>query len=108
MVFSSDKIQWGMSWREDGPMKLVTDGVFDEGAAENRKRFFAVRGINAGQTVIADLVHGNHVAAVALEDGGRTFAKTDALITAAPGIVLTVTVADCAPVYVFDKKLNAV
>jgi YfiH family protein len=72
---------------------------------ENRRRFFAALGFTPEQAAGARQVHGarvHHVEAPGHYEG------YDALITDQTGLLLTVTVADCAPVLVFDPRQGAV
>ena len=43
-----------------------------------------------------------------MNDHGAVIPKTDALITNTSGIFLSITVADCLPVFLFDPKTNSV
>lgn len=43
-----------------------------------------------------------------LQEGHALFPQSDALVTTTPGIVLTITAADCLPVYFFDPVLGAI
>jgi YfiH family protein len=82
--------------------------------AENRRRFLSELHLKLEDSVAADLVHGNRVALVTVSDKGRGAAsadgripETDALITAEPGLILTTTHADCAPVYFYSAEKRA-
>jgi hypothetical protein len=92
--------------------------VGDEPAAvaENRRRLAAALGVD--RLTIADQ---KHTATVAVADGplaGRghdgvadsaaAFPETDAMITNQPGVALTILVADCAPVVLYDPVRRAV
>lgn len=74
----------------------------------NRRRFLASIDINPNLTVSADLTHSNAIAVANQNSGGKTFEKTDALMTNQQGLFLTLTVADCFPVYFFDTKQNII
>jgi YfiH family protein len=83
--------------------------------AENRRRFLSELRLNLEDCVSADLVHGNRVALVGVSDRGRgavsadrRIPETDALITREPGIILTTTHADCAPVYFYSAEKRAI
>ncbi|MBK7475114.1 MAG: peptidoglycan editing factor PgeF [Haliscomenobacter sp.] len=83
---------------------LSTDD--DEKAVlENRRLFFQSLGIASGQVASAYQVHGCDVKQV--ETPGR-WEGFDALITKRKGIYLTVTVADCTPILIYDPKNQAV
>lgn len=94
--------------------------VGDEPAAvaENRRRGLGLAGAVPEAAVMAGLVHGGGVArvdaAVQAPDRGPDGADptgivpgVDALITAAPGVALMVTTADCVPVYLVDPERRA-
>jgi len=87
--------------------------VGDDPAAvlENRRRAAATLGASVDDLVVANQVHGTRAAAVGDADRGRgarsadtALVEVDAMVTAAPGVVLTVLVADCAPVVLFDPE----
>lgn len=84
-----------ISEKEDGAMKL---------SDENRRRFFKKFGIKDNLAVRADLVNGNAVGIVSNQQSGKIIKKTDGLITADKNLFLTITVADCLPVFVYDPK----
>jgi YfiH family protein len=88
----------------------------DPGAVlENRRRLAAALGVEPSAFVFAQQVHGGEVRVVTAADGGRGALRfedgppdTDALITRAGGVVLTVMHADCVPVVLFDPLIPAV
>jgi YfiH family protein len=87
-----------------------------ESVLENRRRLAAALGV--ARLTVADQRHGNRVALVSGENAGRghegaadsasAFPATDALITGVPGAALTILVADCAPVVLFDPVRLAI
>jgi len=96
-----------------GPYESLNLGlrVGDEETAvlENRNRALAALDAGLDDLVVADQVHGTHVAVVGPSERGRgsrslldSIAQTDALVTTTPGLVLAVLVADCAPIVLFD------
>jgi len=62
----------------------------------------------------AEQVHGNTVALVPgperipTSDGGRVVPDVDGLITSHPGLVLSIYVADCGPIWLADRKTGAI
>jgi polyphenol oxidase len=84
--------------------------------AENRRRLAAELGV--GRLTIADQQHTARVAVVdaslagrghdGVPDAAAAFPATDAMITDLPGVALTILVADCAPVVVYDPVRRAV
>ncbi len=69
--------------------------------AENRREFFASLGFDESATVRGGQVHGDNVC---LADGAATFSNTDSLLTRRKNLLLTVSVADCVPIMIFDKE----
>ncbi|MGI6376994.1 MAG: peptidoglycan editing factor PgeF [Anaerolineae bacterium] len=65
---------------------------------ENQRRAQAVLHCGPEQVVNCQQVHGCHVAVVGMADGGSVVLATDGLVTADPGVVLTMRYADCVPV----------
>lgn len=73
--------------------------------AENRRRFFSSLGIDSQQVASSYQVHGDQILTVT--QPGR-FEGYDALITNQPNHFLTVTVADCTPILIYDAGQRAV
>ena len=101
----SEKRHGGMSFNRHETGEVV----------RNRHCFLAEWNLELTDCVSCELVHGVVVAQVGTADKGRgavspdnAIAKTDALITSEPGLILTTTHADCAPVYYFDKSQRTV
>jgi YfiH family protein len=85
--------------------------VGDEPAAvlENRRRALRTLGATLDDLVVAEQVHGAGVRVISAPDAGRgsrttadAIPATDAMVTADPGVVLAIMVADCAPVVLCD------
>ena len=108
MSFSSPTIRFGFSERSDGNMKLLYDGVLDVEAVENRRRFFQALGIDVARTVATRCVHGTEIAVITEEQAGAVFEGFDGLVTNVPNLYLTVTGADCVPVYIVDPVHHAI
>ncbi|TNE68968.1 MAG: peptidoglycan editing factor PgeF [Bacteroidetes bacterium] len=75
-----------------------------EHVAENRQRFCSALGFHPGQLAWSHQVHGAEVRLVTEPGGASGF---DALITRESGILLSVSVADCTPVLVYDTRQQA-
>lgn len=69
--------------------------------AENRRRFSGVLGFEPAQMAWSKQVHGDQISLIAAAGGMEGY---DALVTNIPGILLTVSVADCTPILIFDQK----
>lgn len=105
------RLSAGMTLREDGDMRLRADGGVQDDIL--RKRCACLETQFSNVTIAAPLpVHGAAVATVSgnepLHEKHALFSQTDALVTAVPGIVLTVTAADCLPVFFFDPVRGAI
>jgi len=81
----------------------------------NRALVLKALGFGPGQLVLAAQVHGSQVAQVGAADAGRgssdgatALPGADALITATPGLLLGVLVADCAPILLADPVSGAI
>jgi YfiH family protein len=89
--------------------------VGDEAAnvRENRRRAAAALGAGPADFVFAAQVHGRHAEVVSAADRGRgtlaagdAVGPADALVTAAPGTVLAILVADCVPIILYDPAAH--
>jgi copper oxidase (laccase) domain-containing protein len=98
-----ENIRIFVSEKKDCSMRLSGD-FKDEKIIGNRKKFFKKNGINFKDVVSADLVHGSNVRIVDIKDKGRIIKKTDGLVTKERNIFLTVTVADCLPIFLYVKN----
>jgi YfiH family protein len=80
-----------------------------ENVLENRRRVAAALEADPGDLVFCIQSHGPNVHVVTAADRGRgaltqqdAIPGTDALVTAEPGVALTVMVADCVPIVLYD------
>ncbi len=123
-LFDGDAVTAVVTTRHGG----VSAGAYDslnlgdhvgddhEAVAENRRRLAARLGVD--RLTVADQQHGRRVALVDGDNAGRghdgvadsasAFPATDAMITSRPGTALTILVADCAPVVLFDPVRKAI
>jgi YfiH family protein len=79
----------------------------------NRSRAAAALGAVPADLVVAAQVHGSHAEIVTAADRGRgalagdaPVGPADALVTTEPGPVLTILVADCVPVVLYDPAVH--
>ncbi len=72
---------------------------------ENRLRFFTHIGFKPEQTASSHQVHGDRVLLASLP--GR-YDGHDALITQEKGLLITVSVADCTPILIYDPAREAI
>lgn len=102
-----DNLILGISTRADGNMRLFNnDGLANPVA--NRELYFSKIGIDSKCIVSANLVHGNKAFVVESLDAGKIIDDCDALITNNSEIILAITVADCLPLYFYDKNKKVV
>ena len=103
------ELHYGISEKKDGFMNVKPMGSPEEDlvAGENGQRFYEKNGIDSGKVFTPYLVHGNRVAIVS-KNNLRERLRADCFVTSVPGIVLTVTVADCFPLYFYDPVRRAV
>lgn len=73
--------------------------------AENRRRLCEALGFRPEQMAWSRQVHGDQLRVVAEPGGAEGF---DALVTDRPGILLAVSIADCTPVLIYDKRNKAI
>lgn len=83
--------------------KKITPEVF-----QNRQAFLNSYGLDIANAISADLIHDNQVSRVSSANAGQIIPDCDALITQDPKSILTVTVADCLPLYFYDAKQKAI
>ena len=83
---------------------LNTDDNY-KNVTENRKRLFSTLNIYEEQIAAVHQVHGNEI--IEVLEGGYTKGY-DALITQEKNLFLTITIADCAPVLIYDEARQAV
>lgn len=95
----AQNIYLGISEREDGPMKY---------SSKNRLLFFKNQGLDHKIVISAGLVHENRVAIIDYINENQIIPDCDALITKQNKYLLLVTVADCLPIYFYDKNKRVV
>lgn len=102
MLKDFKEIIFGISERHNGKMKLAN--LDHDQATKNRQVFFQEKGIDNHQVVSAALANGLEIKIVDSGDAGQMIPGVDALITSQQDLVLAITVADCAPVYIYDVE----
>ncbi|MBL7774992.1 MAG: peptidoglycan editing factor PgeF [Saprospiraceae bacterium] len=83
----------------------INTGDTPENVAENRRRFCQALQFAPEQLAWSKQVHGAEIRLAVAPGGSEGF---DALITNTPGVLVAVSVADCAPVLVYDPRRRAV
>ena len=91
------------------PFESLNLGLFTEDSpqkvSENRLRFFSALGIKEAQTVSSYQVHGDNIK---VADQPAQLEGYDALVTNKAGIFLTITIADCVPILIYDPVRQVV
>lgn len=102
------EVKYGISQKKDGPMNIQTagDAGLEGVARDNRKRFLGNCGI-AGDIFLPNLVHGNEIKIVNPKNC-RERLTGDGFLTSSDNLFLTVTVADCFPLYFCDPVRRVV
>ncbi|MFA6995405.1 MAG: peptidoglycan editing factor PgeF [Patescibacteria group bacterium] len=95
----NQNLDLGISEKKDGSMKS---------SSGNRFLFFGNQNLASKIIVSAGLVHKNRVVVVDDIDKSQSTPNCDALITNQNKYLLTVTIADCLPIYFYDKNKQAV
>ncbi len=101
-VISRDTLIFGFSGKSDGSMKIQNDGI------GNRNKYFTSKNLDCSYLVTPELANGCRVKIVNKNDKGKIIPGADGLITKSKNIILTITVADCFPVYFYDAKKGIV
>jgi len=101
MLFKFPNLITWLSQISDWTMKLeLSTPIFE--VLENRKKYFLKNCINPSNVVSAEITHSNKVAVVTKKDAWNFVKEVDALITNNPDLILSVTIADCVPIYFYD------
>ena len=91
------------SEKNDGPMK-ITD---DQRNLNNRLAFLEKNNIDSNNLFVSLLKHTNNVVVVK-DTNIKMFFECDGLVTNLPNTYLSLTVADCTAVYLFDPVNKAI
>ncbi len=95
----------GVSEKSDGNMSVFRAATGDEYVLENRRKFLSGADEDL-ENVVSCLVGGYEV--VHVRDSSERYVSADALVTTSPDIILTVTAADCYPVFLWDEQVGVV
>lgn len=94
-----------ISEKKDGSMRISSFNA--EETAKNREKFFIEQGIDPEKVFAALLVHGTKVKVIMSKEP-RVLPATDALVSTEKGLFLTITGADCFPVFFYDPTKAAI
>lgn len=98
----------GISEKKDGPMKFSGSIFRNIIVRKNRNKYFNVLGISSKSVVSSNLIHGSNVATVIARDAGNKIDKTDGLLTSEKSLFLSITVADCLPIFFYDYEKKVI
>lgn len=93
-----------MSEKEDGSMKFVENSNLN---SENREKFFRMIGINKNKVTTANQVHGGKAEEVSYSNL-INIPEADALVTREKDIYLSISIADCIPVFFYEPQSRIV
>ena len=99
MKLTSHNICCGISEKKDGPMKY---------SEENRLLFFKNNNLEQKVIISAGLVDGKQITIVDGIGDSQIIPNCDALISSQKEQLLTITVADCLPIYFYDVQKKVV
>jgi polyphenol oxidase len=97
-----------MSLRPDKNMKAYYDFGKDEEALINRERFLEKLNLSGKNLVSVKSISGSNIQIVTEADLGNFIENTDGLITARKNVFLSITIADCLPVIIYDFKKEVI
>lgn len=107
MLLKYKNLVWGTSEKDDGSMKFLGHKT-NSRITDNRINFFKKRNIDYKNVVSAVSTYSNKVKIVNKKDSGKIIKGYDALITNEKDLFLTITVADCLPIYYYTLKLDII
>lgn len=112
--FNDGRLIQAVSTRSCGNLALHT-GDQPEQVALRRTKILAALGVNKERLVTAVQTHGTRIrvvddsaAGAGALDYSTALPDTDGLITATPGLILSIFTADCLPVFIYDPLTPAI
>lgn len=109
MLKKYKNIYFGISKKASGNMK-IQEG--NKKILSNWEKFFSQLGIDYDKVLTANLAHGNEILTLSpqniAEFHNLGWHKEDGLVTNLMDVCLTVTVADCLPLYFYDHKKKVI
>jgi YfiH family protein len=97
-----------LSLREDKNMKVYYGSWKDEEALINRERFLNKLELSEKKVISVNSANGDNIAIVSKEDRGNFIHNTDGLITNDRNVYLSITIADCLPIVIFDPQKEVI
>ena len=89
-------------------MKVYYEFGKDNKALINRKRFLNKLGLSEKNVIGVKSVNGDNIEIVTKEDRGNFIHNTDGLITNDKNVYLSITIADCLPIVIFDPQKEVI
>lgn len=89
-------------------MKLLENIPPDHPNLRNREAYLRKIGIPLSRLVSAEIIHRNKVAIVSKKDAGKVIEGADGLITRENNLFLSITMADCLPIFLFEPKKEVI
>lgn len=93
-----------LSEKEDWSMKLLRNMPADHTNFKNREEFLRKIDVSPARLVSAEIAHGNRVEIVTAKDAGKIIAGADGLIANENNLFLSITIADCLPIFLFEPE----
>ena len=104
-TLADDSVIAFLTHRDAGSMKINKE---NPGGLETRQKLFDHIDLSNDDVVSAGLVHGGDVAMAHSGERGTIIPQVDALVTNEPEVYISITVADCLPVFFFSPDVRAV
>lgn len=102
------QIIYGLSTRKDGSMKLTGQKEKDKKALRNRQKFLSLFNLKIKDVVWAQLDHQGKVKTATLKNRGQWIKNIDGFISKDKNLYLSLTMADCFPVFFFESEKGIV
>ncbi|PKM91161.1 peptidoglycan editing factor PgeF [Candidatus Falkowbacteria bacterium HGW-Falkowbacteria-1] len=104
-ILKNNKVLLGISTKKDGNLRLLGK---DTVIKNNRQCFLKKNALKKENLVSSKLIHGNKIKIISDKDENKNLKGYDGLITNIPKIILSITVADCLPIYFYDSNKNVI
>ncbi len=105
-IFKNAGLRIELSIKNDGSCRIWNPP--NKETTANRRKFLEKTGIPPERLVSADLIHSAKVAPASSNDAGTIIEKVDGLLTREHDLYLSVTVADCLPIFLYDPQKSVV
>ena len=86
-------------------MRHNGDGTGENDRARNRREFLLLLGFDESSVVRGEQIHGDNIRFV---EAPGNYPDTDSLVTKTKNLVLAISVADCVPILIADKKSQTI